>query len=315
MEQLPKKPIIHITLSPEEYEQLEQLSALDYSIDNMAMFFDRNKIAFRAAAADENSTIAYHIARGKLVSAAQESMSILKNAEGGSVSASQQLANIKRNKSFAISKREIFEGFDHTKTYRILEDWILGGCKNNIKDEENVYLEALSQMNAMDRKYGRKNTIAFFTKPPYSMKHSRAAEMYDEAFNLFNTDRNINKKAYRNKYADDVDELYLLAKNSATTSKDLEVAGDLKMKAAKLRELDKADPEPLPAELYLRPVRLFTLNPGQVGMPEINRQIVARQIEELEIPESDKRRVSADAMLSQINFEQQLDELQEESKS
>lgn len=203
----------------------------------------------------------------------------------------------------------------HYNTYRILEDWILDGCKNNIKKEESVYLEALSQMNAMDRKYGRKNTIAFFTNPPYSLKYSRAAEMFDEAFNLFNTDRNINKKAHRHKYAEDLDDLYLIAKRSVTTSRDLAVAGDLKMKAAKLKELDKADPDPLPAELYLRPVRLFKLDPGQVGMPEINHQLVARQIEELEIPEADKRRVSANAMLSQINFEQQLDELQGKGKS
>lgn len=313
MEQVPANSI-HMTFTEEELFELENLSALGYTHEQIAMYFGRDKKAFERAAADPDSRVSYHLKRGILKSVAQEQLAILKAAEGGNVSASQQLANIKRNRGFKISQKEIFSGFDDMKTYRLFEDWVQGGCKTDISQEESVYLEALSMMNSMDRKYGRRNTIAFFVKK-YGLSNSRASVMYDEAINLFNTDRNADKKALRTKYADQLDEAALIMKLNMNGPKEAEVYGDLIMKAAKVRQLDQADPEPLPKELFLRPVRLFSLDPGTVGMEKINRQKVAEQIDALDIPEADKIRVRSDALLNNINFEENLNELEEESRS
>jgi len=311
---LPKKPRIHIFLTEDQYAELERLAALGYTTEQLAMYFQKQLADFVDAVEDPESQIYYHIARGKLVSLAQEQMNILISAEGGNISASQQLANIRRSRGFKISKDEIFGSFDNSKTLRLFEDWVEGGCVTDLSKEEQLYLEALSMIDKMDRKYGRKNTIAFFTKPPFKLSQSRASAMYDEAINLFNTDRNINKKAFRNKYADEIDEMAIIVRDNATTSKDAEVFGNLKVQAGKMRGLEEKEPEPISKELFIKPVRLFTLDPSMVGMPTINRQLVADHIDALEIPEADKRRVSADALLTNINLEQQLDELEEESK-
>lgn len=311
---LPKKAATHIELSEEDLANLEKLSALDYTIEQMAMYFLSNLDDFKSAANDPNSTIAYHIARGKLISVAQEQMNILSAAEKGNISASQQLANLRRTRGFKISKEEMFGTFDNAKTLRIFENWVEGGCKEELSKEEQLYLEALSMMNSMDRKYGRKNTIAFFTKPPFSLPQNRAAAMYDEALNLFNTDRNVNKKAYRNKYADELDEAAIIVRDNATVARDWEIFGNLKTQAGRMRGLDEKEPDPVPKELYIKPVRLFTLDPTLVSLPPINRQEVADQIAALEIPEADKRRISADALLTNINLDEQLNELEETSK-
>lgn len=309
-----KKPRIPISLTEEELEHLEKLSALDYKIEDMAMYFLKNVDDFTFAAHDPESTIYYHIARGKLISVANEQIAILQSAEGGNISASQQLANLRKARGFKISKEEMFAGFDNSKTLRLFENWVEGGCKDELSKEEQLYLEALSMMNAMDRKYGRKNTITFFTKPPFNLKQQRASAMYDEAFNLFNTDRNVNKKAYRNKYADELDEAALIVRDNATTSKDWEVFGNLRTQAGRMRGLDEKEADPIPKELYIKPVRVFSIDPAVVGLPTINRQDVADQIAALEISDVDKSRVSADALLTNINFEEQLNELEETSK-
>lgn len=313
MEQVPANTF-HMILTEDELLELENLSALGYSNDQMAMYFGRDTKAFERAAADENSRISYHMKRGVLKSVAQEQLAILKAAEGGNVTASVQLSNIKRNRGFKISQKEIFSGFDDMKTYRLFENWVEGGCKTDVSQEESVYLEALCVMNSMDRKYGRRNTIAFFVKK-YGLTNSRASTMYDEAVNLFNTDRNADKKALRNKYADQLDEMALVMKHNINGPMEAKVYGDLITKAVNVRQLDQLDPEPVPKELFLRPVRLFSLDPAMVGMERINRQKVAEQIEALDIPEADKIRVRSDALLNNINFEDNLNELEEESRS
>ena len=176
-------------------------------------------------------------------------------------------------------------------------------------------MEALTLYNSMYRKYGRRNTIAFFTKEPFNLKHSRASEMMDEALNLFYSDRNIEKKALRHLKAEQLEEAANIVRDNAQSSKDWEVYGKLLMHAAKLQELDKPDPERLPKEIYQKPFRIYNLDPGAVGIPGINRQLVADQIEMLEIPERDKIRVRKDAMLEQINIQETINELQEESQS
>ena len=165
----------------------------------------------------------------------------------------------------------------------------------------------------MDRKYGRRNTVEFFVKT-YGLKHARASEMYDEAINLFYSDRNVDKKALRIKKAEFLEDLARAAFANAETAKDIEVASNIEMKAAKLRGLDQPDPEKLPAEAFRRPVRVFSLDPSDVGLPMLNRNTIAKQIDALEIPEADKSRLRKDARIEPVQLEQYLDELETESK-
>lgn len=305
----------HIYLDEAQLIELEGLSALGYTILEMALYFNADEALFKTAAEDETSVISRHIRRGILASKAREELAILKAAEGGNISASQQISVLKRHRGFKISKDIIFGGFDNFKIARDFEDWIQGGCKTSLNEEEQVYLQVLSIMNDMDRKYGRKNTIAHFTKGPAKLSHSRASEMYDEAINLFNTDRGITKAAYRHRYADLLDNVALVLTQNLQGPKDAEAIDRLTNSAAKLRELDKATPPVLPTELYLRPVRYFSLAAADVGLAEINRTEVARQIDSYDIPESDKVRIRMDAMISQINIEEKLDELEEKTRS
>ena len=307
--------IPHIHLHEEELIELEQLAALGYSPEQMAMYFVKEPELFIRALNDKTSRIHFHTERGKLMSIAKEQMAILTAAQGGNITASQQLDKIRRNRGFEISKLDIFGGFDSKESYQKLEAFILSGDNKDLSNEENIYLEALMLMHQMDRKYGRRRTVEFFTKPPFNLQLSRASTMFDEAMSLFYADRNLSKKALRAKLAEQIAEAAIVVLKNAASSKDFEVYGNLITQEAKIRELDKADPVPISKELYLRPVRLFTLDPEMIGITGIDRREVAAQIEELEIPERDKIRLKQDAMISPMILENTLDELEEESRS
>ncbi|MEQ8548732.1 MAG: hypothetical protein RIC03_12520 [Cyclobacteriaceae bacterium] len=304
-----------INLTDEVKEELEKLAALGYSHEEMAVYFQFDQEVFLMAANDANSNIAYHIKRGQLMSIAKEQMALLDDAERGNVTASQHLGKIRRNRGWQMSKLDIFAGMEDKKLIDRLEDYITSGSITKMNVEEAIYIEALTLFNSMSRKYGRRNTIAFFTQEPFNLKYARAREMYDEAINLFYVDRNIEKKALRNQKAEQLEEAARIVFENAESAKDWEVYGDLIMKAAKLQELDKLDPEKLPAELYTPPIRVLSLDTTTIGLPAIDRKALAKEIEDLDIPERDKMRISQDAMMASFNLLEKLNELEEESKS
>ena len=304
----------YISLTEEQLGELEQLAALGYSPEKMALYFKKDKAHFVQVALDVNSNVHYHIQRGKLMSVAKEQMAMLEGAETGDVKKSQQLAEIRRSKGWEMSKLDIFGGGIDKKLLRKLEDYIQGGSVNDLKNEEKIYLEALTLFNSMSRKYGRRNTVKFFTREPFNLQYRRASEMYDEAVTLFYTDRNIEKKALRNMYADRMDEAALIVRDNAESSKDWDVYGSLTEKAYKMRGLDKEDPKKMDKEVYLKPLRHYSLDSKVVGLPEINRQELASQIEALEIPEREKARLRMEANMEQIKIEERLNELQKEAQ-
>jgi len=303
-----------IVLSEEEVAQLEQLSALGYSTEKLAMYFNKSLSDFEKYAklpAVIDHPISWAISRGKLRSEALEELNILKSAESGNITASQQLRNLKRDRSWKISKLDIFGGGDE-KSFESLQNYLQGGSKSDLKEEEQVYLDALTTICHMSRKYGRRNTIQFFVKK--GIKHTRASEMFDEAINLFYIDRKIEKQAYRNRYADDLEEVARHVLQNLTCSKDAEVYSKIIKDIAALRQLDKEDPPALPSEVYQKTIRVFTLDPKAIGLPEVNRNHLAKQIEELDIPGRDQLRIKNEALLEPFNFIERLHELKEESQ-
>lgn len=304
-----------LSLTEEVAKELENLSALGYSLEEMAMYFDTDKVFFIQAAQNEDSKIYYYIQRGKLMAAAKEQLELLKAAETGNVTASEHLAKIRRNKSWEISKLDIFGGFEDKRLLEKLNDYVQSGSLNELKNEEVIYIEALLLFSSMGRRYGRRNTIAFFTKKPFGLKYARASEMYDEAINLFHADRQIERKALRHKYAEQLEEAAIIVRDNAASSKDWEVYGNLLVQASRMLGLDKDDPEKPPAEQYAKPIKHYSLSPGDVGLHMIDRQDVARQVEALEIPERDKIRVLQDARVEHVNLEERLNELEEDSQS
>ena len=311
-----EKPIKHaaINLSDEEWDKLETLSALDFSHEQIAVYFDINKTVFKQLASDPNSYLAERLQAGKIKQDADERLALYSLARSGDVPAQKQIHEIKRTRAFKISKLDIFGAFNNKKILEQLNDYIQAGA--DIKDipvEEQLYIDALIFMRDMDNQYGRRATVDFFVKH-FNLKHQRASEMYDEAINLFYGNRSINKKALRAKYAERLENAANVVAANAETSRDWEVYGNLMKQAATMQELDKPDVEKLPKEMYLPPVKVYTLDTDTVGLPPINRNELAAEIDALDQPEQVKSSLRQDAMIDPIDLDAKLDKIEKEYK-
>ena len=87
-------------LKEETVQELQRLSALGYSVRDMAMYFDFDYSQFKAEADNPDSEIAYNIKRGKLVLKANVDMVTAVSAENGNITAVQQLAKSLREKNY-----------------------------------------------------------------------------------------------------------------------------------------------------------------------------------------------------------------------
>ena len=197
--------------------------------------------------------------------------------------------------------------------YDTLQDYLASGCTLELTDEELDYYNALYALVGIDRKYGKDNAIAFLMHPPFNVERSRARRMYAEALNLFYLNDTVENDAYRAILFDNLRKAALAVLQNATTSKDMEVYGNLLTQAAKIKQLDKTDPVK-PKEIKEKPIIHFDLDSLSVGLPSANRNILAKQIDGLDLPEREKTRLKRDANVVDVDIEEMLDDQEEKTK-
>lgn len=196
--------------------------------------------------------------------------------------------------------------FDESK-YHVLEAYIESGSTGKMSDDEIEYLEILTLMNSMRRKYGIEKTMKFFQKYPYSISAYRTKQMFDETINLFYSSEKVEKKALRALKAEQLEKAAELVLATANCSADIEVYGKLIKDSAMIRQLDKADPPEIPLELYTKPIKIYSLDPGILKLPKADRNKLGARIDALDAPEADKRRFRQEAQVEDIDFIELID--------
>jgi len=94
-----------------DFEQLEKLSALGYTPEQCAMFFDVPKLEFMYFYMLINSKLKFHYERGILYHKAKEGMMMLEDAEtGANVTNAQRLDKLRREIDFKNAVNSICYG-------------------------------------------------------------------------------------------------------------------------------------------------------------------------------------------------------------
>lgn len=194
-----------------------------------------------------------------------------------------------------------------------LQDYIASGCTMELTADELDYYNALYALVGINRKYGKDNAIAFLMHEPFNVERLRARKMYSEAINLFYLNDTIENNAHRNMMFDNLMKAARVVLQNAVSSKDMEVYGNLNIQAAKIKQLDKPDPVK-PKEIDEKPIKIYDLNPEAVGLDAANRQILAAQIDSVDLPEREKVRLKRDANIVDIDFEEMLNDQEEKTK-
>ncbi len=201
-----------------------------------------------------------------------------------------------------------------TSYFDQLQDYIASGCTIELTDDELDYYNALYAMIGIQRKYGKDNAIAFLMHSPFDVKRQRAREMYSEAINLFFADDTIENNAHRNMMYDNLIKAAQVVLSTAKSSKDMEVYGNLTAQAFKIKLLDKPDPQKR-EEIKDKNIKIYMLDTDAVGIPKIDRQQLAAQIDAIQdIPERERVRLKRDAQVIDVDIIEMLDDQEDKTK-
>ena len=295
-------------------EKVSWLAALGWPEGDIAQSLGLSYSDFMNRVADPADELFDSVNRGRLQKRAEVEIKIARGAAAGDTDSIKQFSEIVRDRSFSISKLDLFGGAEKEGSFQRIQDYIASGSKGSLSEKEQVYVDILTLIYSLDGQYGKRRTIKFLTSAPFNVSYDHASDMYSEATEMFYCNRKISKEALRNKIADQFDALYIAARDAAQTSKDYEVAANILANKARALQLDKEDPAKLPAEMYVKPFRVLSLTPEAIGLPTVNRQELGRQIEGLVAPEMVKKRLKMEAGVTDMNVEEMLSNgVQEES--
>ena len=254
------------------------------------------------------------IEHGRLKKRADIEIAVARAAANGTPEAVKQFNEVVRDKSFSLSKLDLFGGPEDEGAFERIQDYIAGGSKGNLSQKEQVYIDLLTMIYSLDGQWGKRRTIKFLTSKPFSFSYEQASNMYAESIEMFFANRKVSKEAIRAKMADQYDTLYALAMQNARTTKDFEIAAGILSSKAKVLRLDQDDPQQLPAENYSKQFRVLSLSPEVIGLPRANRDELARQIDGIVAPEAVKKRLRVDAGIDDLDIVKLMDNVaQEES--
>jgi hypothetical protein len=184
--------------------------------------------------------------------------------------------------------------------YELLQEYIENGRQDTMPEEMVHYLNLLEVVRGqIHRNKSRRFVINLLKASPYNHSEYLAGKLYTDAINFFYIQEDIKKEAYRNLYAEKLEKAAAFVLNVMKTVKDLDTYAKLIKEAALLRGLHEPDKEELPEELFQKPIKVFTQNPTKLGIPAIDRQRLAREIDSWDIEETEKARLKREASIDQ----------------
>lgn len=177
------------------------------------------------------------------------------------------------------------------------------GASGDLPQEMVEYLGVLELIRGLHMRFSSRDSIVnLLQQPPYLLSRHLSLKYYSDAINFFYLDNQIKKQAWRNVYAEQLDRAAELILKTAKTSKDLDIFKNIKLAAATMRQLDTPEQDDIPEDFFKKPIKLYVLDPELVGRKRPNRNLLAKHIDSLDIPETDKERLKGDAMITDVEF-------------
>lgn len=283
------------------YNNASYLSAIGWTDEEIAGYYGLSDLEYKEEL-KKKGELYKAVNSGRLQKRAEIEIAIAKEAEKGDSAAVAQFSKIVRDKSFSISKLDLFGGADKEGAFEKIRDYISGGSVGDLSSKEQVYIDILVLIYSLDGQYGKRRTIKFLTSKPFNFTYPHATDMYAEAIELFFCNRKVSKDAMRQKMAEQFDSLYVAARDAAQNTKDYEIAANILINKAKALQLDKDDPEKLPADVYTKQYRVLSLTPKVLGLPAADRNELARQIDEIVAPEQVRQRLKMEAGVEDLDI-------------
>jgi hypothetical protein len=162
--------------------------------------------------------------------------------------------------------------------YRFMET----GNPDNAPVEIVAYLEALTRVHGMllrIDKFGSREAVIKHLVVSDKLSRLKASQLCSEAIEYFYVDKEVSKKAWANFYANIVDQEINFLRLTKKDGQDSKRVAELAKIAAEMRGVYNEDKEELPAELFQKPVVIYTTDISDLGLPKVDRNRIKEMID------------------------------------
>ncbi|MEI6577737.1 MAG: hypothetical protein WCO63_16305 [Bacteroidota bacterium] len=184
---------------------------------------------------------------------------------------------------------------DHIK----LQIWIDTGKSDESPSVMIKYLDRLEMVRAMISKY---ETPAFIVKVLMKLNdgycRKGALALIAESINFFYCSNDIKKEAWRNIYAEKLDNAAMVC----WEDNDLEGYRKMIESAMKARRLDQPDKEDIPYDLLNQKTIIYQLDPEKMGIKKVDRTLLAEFIDKLPLEEVQKSKLRSDGGIENVSW-------------
>jgi len=187
-----------------------------------------------------------------------------------------------------------------------LYEWAENGMPMTAPAEFINYVNMLTRIYNMRMrfdKFGEKEAIInhlVVFEPEIKGNRLVALRLFNESMEYFYGSQELTKNAFRNRYADDLEKDYTLARKLAQNVADLEKASKILERAAKIRQLDVEDKEEITNEMMNKPFKVYTFDTShfEIGNedPEKTAAFIEVKLEQMS-PKAIER-IKEEALLS-----------------
>lgn len=181
----------------------------------------------------------------------------------------------------------------------MLKEYVINGPGGDLPEPYNSYLEILDKIRGMHMridKYGNPEQVIQHLVKYEKLDRLKARHMYEEALDYFYADSHISKQAWANILANRMEMMLNFVLQTVKDSADAKRAVEIAKEIGAMRQVHVADKEELPEELFSRPVKIYTADPEDLGLPRANRLKLKELIGKLpDLTEKEKARLFQEA--------------------
>lgn len=187
-----------------------------------------------------------------------------------------------------------------------LKEFLETGNPDNAPEAIVQYIELLTRIHGMTLridKFGSKETVLKHLVAFEGLSRYKASLLYNEAIEYFNTDKEVSKKAWRNFYANIIDQEMNFSRRIQKDTADAKRIVEMAEKAANMRGAFDEEIEELPEELFRTPFIVYTCDSELLGLPTVDRNRLSAQIDAYpELSEKEKIQIKREAQILPINI-------------
>lgn len=195
----------------------------------------------------------------------------------------------------------------------LIRDWLDNNRADQMPAELVTYLNHMEVARSqMVRDEDKNFIVKLLMAAPYSLTRYKAMQVFQDTLNFFYIDNQIKAEAWANYYADKKERAANAMRPLIRSAKDHDSYQKAIDEAAKLRLAHRAKEHDLPEGIFKKPVRIYTADVEVLGEghKKVSREELAQLIEQYDIPETDRKRILAEAGVEkpQINLDDSSDQ-------